>query len=83
MAYEPLHGLILATYITQTQVFAQLYNPATLAAQGSATALLTRVFDIPLILRSAVGTKIGIVGRDAVNTPTPPYHGYWITLTEV
>jgi hypothetical protein len=83
VAYEPLHGLILATYITQTQVFAQLYNPATLAVQGSATALLTRVFDIPLILRSAVGTKVGIIGRDAVNTPTPPYHGYWITLTEV
>jgi hypothetical protein len=80
--YEALHGQILVTYITQTQVFAQLFNPTSLAPEGSALSLITRAFDIPLIARSAIGSSIGVIGRDAVNTPTPPYHGYFITMSE-
>jgi hypothetical protein len=63
-------------------VFAQLFNPTSLAPEGSALSLITRAFDIPLIARSAIGSSIGVIGRDAVNTPTPPYHGYFITMSE-
>jgi hypothetical protein len=81
LAIDTTSGLLVATYITQTQVIAQLYNRTTLATQGSADVLLTRVFDIPLILRTRPSAgNLLIYGRDAVNTPTPPYHGYAITV---
>jgi hypothetical protein len=73
---DPQTGYILATYITQTDARAQAFTPS-LAASGSSRQIFAVVSDIPLLLRFRVagGTRIGVLQRDAVNTPTPPYHG--------
>lgn len=80
---DPATGVIVAGYITQTDARVQLYNPATLATQGASVQCFNVISDIPLLLRfrvGASGNQLGVLERDAVNTPTPPYHGRYATL---
>jgi hypothetical protein len=86
LAIDGPTGTLIATYITQTDAKVQLYNRTTLATQGSAVQVFNAVSDIPLILRFRVGSsgnQIGIIERDAINTPTPPYHGRYTTVAMV
>lgn len=86
VAFDNAKGLLVVAYDRGSDAFGivQLYKDT--ATQGSAIVATTTNVDVPTLTLGATMAagewtgKVPLIFRDIVNTPTPPYHAWWVTL---
>jgi hypothetical protein len=86
VAFDNGRGLLVVAYDRGSDAFGivQLYKDT--APQGSAIVATTTNVDVPTLTLGATmaagewAGKVPLIFRDIVNTPTPPYHAWWVTL---
>lgn len=80
-AYDATADRVVATYIISgagvEYAYAGLYTPALVEAQAPFLVFGTAPVDIPLIVDVREGNQVLMAFRDTVNTPTPPYTGWF------
>lgn len=80
-AYDATSGRIVATYIISgagvEYAYVGLYTTALAVAQAPAAVFSTAPVDIPLIAQVRRSGRLLMAFRDTVDTPTPPYTGWY------
>lgn len=85
IAYDATSGHLIVSYLTSdasqnnNRVQLVTYESGVLG-QGPISFTSSENADIPLLYNGRYGSKLLLIWRDAMNSPSPPYQGYYATV---